>query len=279
MLFPTDFSPYSKIVLEFLKDLKEIGLEEVGVIFVVNTSKLSTINGGFDLEKYIEFEEKRADKEAPTLVEKIESEGVKAKILKPYPSGNPVVEIIKRSSSYDFISIGARGLSLFKEILLGSVSEGVIRKSKIPVYVFKVKYEAFGDETVYSKPCGRLFEKILVAYDFSKYSQKCLEYAKYIAEKTNGEIILLHVDEDESCKIDDLSSVVSDLEGVKSRAFKIFGSPAKTILRTQKELNASTIFIGSRGMGLAKSFILGSVSDPVIRMSSVPVFVCKEGEG
>ncbi len=280
MLYPTDLSPYSKVVLDFLDDLKEVGVEEIGIVFVVNTSKLSTVAGGFDVGKYIELEEKRAEEEIPGIVDLIESQGLKAKVHKPYPTGNPVAEIIKIANSYDFIAIGARGRGIFKEILLGSVSEGVVRRSKVPVYVFKSKIEEDESGVKCYKPCEKLFKRILVAYDFSDHSKLCLEYAKTIAQKVNSEIFVLHADEDDSCKIDDLQSVESDLKDSKVdfRSLKVCGSPAKVILQKQKELNASTIFIGSRGLGLGKALILGSVSDPVVRMSEVPVFVCKGGE-
>lgn len=275
MLFPTDLSPYSKVVLSFLSELKEVGVEEIGVVFVINTSKLSTVSGGFDIGRYIDLEEKRADEEMPQIVNVIESEGIKVRVHKPYPSGNPAFEIVKLSNSYDFIALGARGRSIFKEILLGSVSEGVVRRSKIPVYVFKSIVEEDESGIKCYKPCERLFERILVAYDFSSHSKQCLEYAKMIAQKVRSEIFVLHADEDDSCKIDDLSSVENDLKDLNFKTLKVCGSPAKMILQKQKELRASTVFIGSRGLGFGKSLILGSVSDPVVRMSEVPVFVCK----
>ncbi|MEM0204047.1 MAG: universal stress protein [Archaeoglobaceae archaeon] len=277
MLYPTDFSPYSKVVLSFLSDLREVGVEEVGVLFVVNTSKLSTVSGGFDIGRYVELEEKRAEEEMPEILSLIESEGLKAKVHKPYPSGNPVVEITKIASSYDFIALGARGRGIFKEILLGSVSEGVVRRSNVPVYVFKSKVEEDESGVKCYKPCEKLFERILVAYDFSNHSKLCLDYAKTIAQKVDSELVVLHADEDDSCRVDDLQSVEKELKdsNLNFKTLKICGSPAKVILQKQKELNASTIFIGSRGLGFGKALILGSVSDPVIRMSEVPVFVCK----
>lgn len=54
-----------------------------------------------------------------------------------------------------------------------------------------------------------------------------------------------------------------------------YGSPAKVILSKQTEMGATTIFIGSRGLSLSKAIAMGSVSDPVVRMSEVPVFVSK----
>jgi len=279
MLFPTDFSPYSMIVTEFLEDLKTAGVREIDVLFVINTARLSTVSGGFDLGRYIELEEKRAEEEIPQILEKIENAGLKAKAIKPYPSGNPVTEIVKVSKSYDFIAMGARGRGIFKEILLGSVSEGVARKSEIPVYIFKSKTEILETGVRCYKPCDYLFRKILVAYDFSKHSQRALEYASEVARRTGGEIVLLHVNEEETEK-KELKALAEELraKGLKVNDLKASGSPARVILSKQAELNATTIFIGSRGQSFPKSLLAGSVSDPVMRMSEVPVFVSKRSE-
>jgi len=276
MLFPTDFSPYSMIVTEFLDDLKTAGVREVGILFVVNTARLSSVSGGFDLARYIDLEEKRAEEELPNLLEKLEKAGLKAKLIKPFPSGNPVTEILKASKSYDFIAMGARGRGIFKEILLGSVSEGVARRSEIPVYVFKSKTEVLEDGVKCYKPCDYLFSRILVAFDFSKHSQKALEYASEVAARTRGELILLHVEEGKSRR-EELAALAEDLRarGLKVVDISAAGSPVKVILSKQEELKATTIFLGSRGISLARSLIGGSVSDPVLRMSEVPVFISK----
>jgi len=54
------------------------------------------------------------------------------------------------------------------------------------------------------------------------------------------------------------------------------GTPAKVILGVAEEINATSIFIGSRGLNPLESIILGSTSDVVIRRANVPVFVCRE---
>jgi len=53
--------------------------------------------------------------------------------------GHVVEEIIKtaKEGSFDLIVMGARGISKIREILLGSVSDGVIRNASCPVLVVK----------------------------------------------------------------------------------------------------------------------------------------------
>jgi nucleotide-binding universal stress UspA family protein len=53
--------------------------------------------------------------------------------------GHEVEEIVGFSvdKNFDLIVIGARGLGSVKEVFLGSVSNGVLHKSKIPVLIVK----------------------------------------------------------------------------------------------------------------------------------------------
>lgn len=261
VLFPTDLSSYSKAILCYLPDFKKVGVEEIDVLFVINTNKISTVSGGIDIEKYIESETREAEKSLSGIVKLIESQGIKSKVIRPFPVGDPVSEILKYSENYDLIVIGSRGRGIIKEIFLGSVSEGVIRKSKVPVFVFKFKVA--GNVCVKCHP--NLFERVLVAYDFSKHSEKALRYARYVVEKSNGNLYVVHAPENgKEVEIEDAEVIIRK------------GTPAKVILGVAEEINATSIFIGSRGLSPLESIILGSTSDVVIRRANVPVFVCRE---
>ncbi len=66
-----------------------------------------------------------------------EAEGVQVETL--LKEGHAVHEILKTAGEgeFDLIVIGSRGLSVTKEIFLGSVSHGVIIHSRCPVLVVK----------------------------------------------------------------------------------------------------------------------------------------------
>jgi len=271
MLFPTDLSESNLKILEHIDDLKKAGVEEVGILYVINLSKLSDVSGGINIDNYIEEKTKKAEEGVEETERFMKSKGLTVNTIRPFPAGDPVAEILSYSKDYDFIAMNSRGASTFKKILLGSVSEGVLRASKKPVYVFK-----FGSEV--ANPTDNLFDKILVPFDFSEHAKMALDYAVYVAKKVGSEVHLLHVIEPE-CD-GDLDKLAEDIskEGLKVSAHVQSGVPHKVILRKQEELGATTIFMGSRGVGVVRSLLLGSTSDSVIRRSRVPVFVFKSPE-
>jgi nucleotide-binding universal stress UspA family protein len=68
---------------------------------------------------------------------KVKAEGVQVETL--LKSGHAVSEILKtcKEGEFDLIIMGARGISGVEEVLLGSVSHGVIRHAQLPVLIVR----------------------------------------------------------------------------------------------------------------------------------------------
>ncbi|MBR1579429.1 MAG: universal stress protein [Selenomonadaceae bacterium] len=64
---------------------------------------------------------------------------------------------------------------------------------------------------------------------------------------------------------------------IEHETYSETGSPAVTILDFEKRLDIDLIVMGSRGLGLIKGVLLGSVSQYVIEQSTCPVLVVKSG--
>jgi nucleotide-binding universal stress UspA family protein len=83
----------------------------------------------------------QADKEGPEnfvlggAKKAVEKEGLFADAV--FLRGDIVEQIVRtaKDGNFDLIVIGARGLSTFEEVLLGSVSRGVVEKAPCPVIV------------------------------------------------------------------------------------------------------------------------------------------------
>jgi nucleotide-binding universal stress UspA family protein len=139
ILYPTDFSDVSKKALEFVKGLKEAGSEEVVVLHVVDTRHFAgaDIGSAVDMAMLEEAMEEKAHTEIDAVADELTDYGffVKARV----EHGIPIREILRVEGEEDasLIVIGSHGKSNVKEMLLGSVSETVIRKAKKPVIVVK----------------------------------------------------------------------------------------------------------------------------------------------
>jgi nucleotide-binding universal stress UspA family protein len=86
----------------------------------------------------------------------------------------------------DVLVMGAHGRSGVERLLLGSVTEKVVRKARCPVLV--VPRHAADPAQSRSAPFGR----IVCAIDFSKGSERALAYALDFAEEADAQLTLLH---------------------------------------------------------------------------------------
>lgn len=137
--------------------------------------------------------------------------------------------------------------------------------------------------------------KILVAYDGSAESHNALKQAVEVAKRFKGSVTALNVYYDPGET--QYSSTLAETEGISPRdegSLRILGtakkyleeSKAKYELKTVRSSNVpktildlaeseeyGCIALGSRGLGGARAWLLGSVSSRVIAESSCPVIV------
>jgi nucleotide-binding universal stress UspA family protein len=143
ILYPTDFSDVAGKAMSYLKQLKDAGTEEVVILHVVDARYIYRdlhIPMHYALKDFSELEEKyaiEAQETADSLAESLTEIGFKVKVR--IERGIPFKEILRVESEEDvsLIVIGSHGRSNVEEMLLGSVSEKVIRKAKKPVLVVK----------------------------------------------------------------------------------------------------------------------------------------------
>jgi len=145
-------------------------------------------------------------------------------------------------------------------------------------------------------------KKLLVAYDGSDASKKAIETVLKCSNKQD-EITLLTVIPAELAESSftkmllptiDLSSIIKSgsfkekameslnkiLKEIETDVSKVntmveSGDPADEILITAKKVNADIIIIGYKGYGKEGRFLLGSVTDKVVRHASMSVLVVR----
>jgi nucleotide-binding universal stress UspA family protein len=139
ILYPTDFSGTAKKAMPFLKQLKNTGTEEVVILHVIDTHRLRipSIQAPTNSIAFIDKMSMEAAQRAEKVAKELTDAGIGTRIR--IEQGLPAREILRVEAEEDvsIIVMGSHGRSNIEEMLLGSVSENVMRKSKSPVLVVK----------------------------------------------------------------------------------------------------------------------------------------------
>lgn len=138
-----------------------------------------------------------------------------------------------------------------------------------------------------------MIKTILVAFDGSEQSQSAFQLGLGIADKFKAKLLVVGVvvlpEPAISVEIDALldhgkthfaEEFARLSEQAKSMAVELeshvaVGHPAEQILRCAEDFHADLIVMGRRGMTRATRWILGSVSERVMRYAHCPVTVVK----
>ena len=132
ILYPTDWSDCARKTLDYVKQCKNAGVEEVVVAHIMDEKAMKLQ----PMEKFLEFE--RIDLEKLAEVKKdLEGEGFKVRTV--LAMGNPRAELIRvaRQEDVTLIVMGSHGKGRMEGILWGSVSRNVAEYSDRPTLIVK----------------------------------------------------------------------------------------------------------------------------------------------
>ena len=138
ILYPTDFSEVSTKVLGYVKRLRETGTQEVVALHVIDKKSLDFLF--YDTQKSLDAETEliqRAQQDMEPIIDELNRCGFIARAR--IETADPFREILRveEEEKVSLIVIGSHGKSNIEEMLLGSVSEKVVRKAKGPVFIVK----------------------------------------------------------------------------------------------------------------------------------------------
>lgn len=136
-----------------------------------------------------------------------------------------------------------------------------------------------------------MFDKILLAVDFSEHAKRATAVATDLAKKSGGELVVFHIREVEIGRgafaeetpteaAEMVNAIVHDLhsKGVNARGdarSAPFGRAAHDIVDEAKSIGADVIVMGSRGLSDFTGMLVGSVAHKVIHLAECPVLVVK----
>lgn len=265
VLLPMDFSHHALKILECLGEIP--GIKEVVILHVIDPGRIA--HGG-ETETTLR---KKARLELEEQKKRLTGLEVEISIR----VGIPSKEIIRTAEEMgaSLIVMGARGNSLIRDILLGSVTSDVVRYSRCNVLVmrYRVVEQLKGEE--FEKYCGRIFYKILCPTDFSANAERAVSAVKKIA----GELVLMHVMEKGDMQ-QELDAAVDEakrrlMEAGYASPHVHIGDAASEINRVAEEEDVSLIAVGSRGKGVIEELRTGSTAEALVRSARRPVLILR----
>jgi nucleotide-binding universal stress UspA family protein len=208
-------------------------------------------------------------------------------------AGDPQATIIDHaiSKKADLIVMGTHGRRGFKRLLLGSVTEAVLREAPCPVLTVPPHASPGISEAV-------TFKRILCPIDFSPSALQALGFALDLARQADGLIRLLHVIEwlpEEEPRTSahfnipeyrrymaqDAQERLRTLVAEESRTWVeiddvvVFGRAHREILRAAETKSADLIVMGAQGRGGIGLALFGSTTQQVVRGAMCPVLTVR----
>jgi nucleotide-binding universal stress UspA family protein len=293
ILIGYDGSEYGEI---FINDLKKAGLPvdteaillAVADVREIPASPFLAQRISSRIEKFVTSVDEENDVELNKYLENIHTPSSKLikKLKENFPDwklsyevyvGKPATELIKKADDWkpDILFVGSHGRSALGRLVLGSVSQKVLTESHCPVRISKKGSN--GED---------LNLRILIALDGSSSSEAVVQKVAKRVWPPETEIRLISVDDPfhrpefgymnwnhkESKPIDNkrsrewITQIINEpkqkLEsaGLKVSYTLVWGDAGSMILKEAEDWRADVIFMGARGLGPLKRFLLGSVS-------------------
>lgn len=207
--------------------------------------------------------------------------------------GDASSEILRQAidRKADLIVMGTHGRTGLRHMLLGSVTEKIIRNASCPVLVVPPHASDVGSAA------AAVFKRIVHATDFSKASSAALACALALAKEADARLTLLHAIEFPEALHDiplprgsevDRHHALAEAEYLRrlralvpaqarmycTVAARVSeGKPARAILGVAEQEQADLIVLGVQGRGTVDLMVFGSNAHAVIREARCPVLV------
>ena len=293
LLIPLDGSKTAERALPYARYLAEesVVVELLAVVDVANMATHMTAERALHLDTMVEDAVRASEKYLEAIAGTLRA----AKINTVVDTGRPEEVIIEKAAAEQntLITMATHGRSGMNRWLLGSVAEKVLRGATNPVLLIRAK------EVIRTEDEPRL-KSLIVPLDGSDLAEGVLPTAIELAKRRDLEIVLIRtynipttayagvegyalpMDDllkgmrDEACAY--LENKVGDVKklGVARVSFAAReGLPADEIISFAKTLPGGLIAMSTHGRSGVRRWVLGSVTETVVRHSDNPVLVIR----
>ncbi len=283
ILCPVDFSEFSVRAFHYAVSLAQHYRAKLFVQHVVELWRYPS--AGFSPGKYFdEFCQRLLHKGEEKLQELLRTAADTE--IQPEPvvqQGTAADSILAFATSRktDLIVMGTHGRRGFDRLMLGSVTERVIRKAPCPVLAVRKPAHDFGvsgkqQDTVH---LGR----ILFCTDFSENSQRAIDHAISLTEEYNAELTVLHVLEDTPHPANMEKAIAKATERLKNllptegldpdriKTIVRIGAPYQQIIQFTVEEQTDMVVMAVRGRSALDLAVFGATTHRVMQLGPCPV--------
>ncbi len=185
-----------------------------------------------------------------------------------------------KQQAISLIVMGTHGLRGFERLMLGSVTEKVLRMAQCSVLAVPKLPPEFGASTTSGDEV--ILRQIVVCTDFSESSKWAMDYGLYVAEEYHANLTLVHVLEDvltPGC-VEDTATAYKRLDGLIPTQTKLssrittavrIGRAYREISQLARDSHAELVIMAVHGRNSLDDAVFGSTTYRVIQSGVCPV--------
>ncbi|MEW4925592.1 universal stress protein [Algibacter sp. 2305UL17-15] len=273
IIVPIDFSEHSEYALKTAAKLAKKHKAELLALHMLEMSDIMlSASDGLQNQKAIYYF-KLAEQKFEDFLKKDFLKGIKiTPIVKHFKVFSEVNDVALKNDA-DLIVMGSHGASGFKEYLVGSNTEKVVRNADIPVLV--VKKELLNIH----------FDVVAFSCDFSEEGIKAYLNARSLFEKIGAKMYLVHVNlpndrfkssiEIERSVVNFFTKADRNLDKMDDVCYVADYTVEEGLLNCANKIGADLIAIPTHGRKGLSHFLQGSIGEDVANHSTLPVITFK----
>jgi nucleotide-binding universal stress UspA family protein len=283
ILCPTDFSEFSDMAFRYALSVAQHYRGKLFVQHVVESWQHPEA-AFVPAHYYVEFQShllRKGQEELHRFVKNHSNNEIRPEPVVDQGIAADSILALAEAQEVDLIVMGTHGRRGFDRLMVGSVTERVLRKASCPVLaVHKPSHDFLSSRG--QDPAH--LNRILFCTDFSENSRRALSYALSLTAEYNAELTLLHVLKDvpggssiEEATATAMEQLDNLMPPEKPKAGRIRsmvrkGSAYEQIIQLALEAGTDVVIMAVRGRGALNAAVFGSTTYRVIQLGPCPVF-------
>ncbi len=288
ILCPIDFSEFSARAYRHALSLAEHYRAKLVVLHVIELWRYPSAGFAATVERYDDFCQSLCEKGKKQLQEFLKDnthDEIQPELaVHSEPDAPNAILSFAQALKADVIVMGTHGRRGYDRLMLGSVTDRVMRRAPCPVLAVCLPPP---DSLAAGKPPGHVhhLNRVLFCTDFSENSARALENAMSVTAEYDAELTLLHVLEEVPSPAKTEEAIAATTEQLnelippdRRQALKIktvvrTGKPYAQIIQLAREAQIDLVVMGVRGRGALDLAVFGSTTYRVMQLGPCPVLV------